>query len=541
MKSYLNQSLLAISLVLTSYFAVATEISQQATESVVTEASVNTNQKFGSWLFEGHFKQTNLNGFNEDYRINIGDTLTLQLWGALEVNADLNVDKQGNVFIPRVGPVKVAGILNKNLNNTVVSKIKTVYKSTVNAYVNLKSSQPVKVFVSGFANKPGLYEGLSSDSVLAFIDQAKGIRNSGGSMRFIEIKRNNTLLQKIDLYDFLENGNLKFIQFKDGDVIHINENNKIVNVKGEVANSYSFELTQNTEKLNSLTRLISPKANATHIRIISTKNSEQITAFYPIEEINNLTINASDIIDFVADNRVKNISVRVEGEHNSSQEFVLKRGTTLQQLLKQIEWSELSEPDAAQLYRKSVQQRQQQMIEVSANSIQESVLNARSATAETAKLRQAEAELILRWVEEAKKVQAKGQVILDANNNIDIVLENEDVIRIPKKSKLIMVHGQVTFPTAVVYNPKWKMKKYIENAGGLSNKSGNVEVYVLARNGSAHKIKRTLFGYKDQDVMTPGSEIYVLPKVEFKGFQATKEITSLIYQVALSAGVLLAL
>ncbi|MCJ8311388.1 MAG: polysaccharide biosynthesis/export family protein, partial [Pseudomonadales bacterium] len=412
----LLKTLMALSLVITSAMLMATEISQQASESIIVEESIDANQKFGSWLFEGHFKQTNLNGFNDSYRINIGDTLTLQLWGALEVNTDLNVDKQGNVFIPRVGPVKVAGILNKDLNNTVVSKIKTVYKSTVNAYVNLKSSQPVKVFVSGFANKPGLYEGLSSDSILAFIDQAQGIRQNGGSMRFIEIKRNNKLLQKVDLYEFLEKGNLKFIQFKDGDVIHINENNKIVSVKGEVANSYSFELKLNTAPLQSLIKLISPNASATHIRIISTQNSEQITAFYPINELDNLTIQPSDIIEFVADNRVKNISVRVEGEHNSSQEFVLKRGTTLKQLLKQIEWSELSDPSAAQLYRKSVQQRQQQMIEVSANSIQESVLNARSATTDTAKLRQAEAELILKWVAEAKKVQAKGQVILDKNN-----------------------------------------------------------------------------------------------------------------------------
>lgn len=104
-----------------------------------------------------------------------------------------------------------------------------------------------------------------------------------------------------------------------------------------------------------------------------------------------------------------------------------------------------------------------------------------------------------------------------------------------------MVHGQVTFPTAVVYNPKWKIKDYLENAGGLSNKSGNVEIYVLARNGSAHKIKKTLFGYKSKNLIQPGSELYILPKVDIKGFQAVKEVTSLIYQVALSAGVLLAL
>ena len=96
--------------------------------------------------------------------------------------------------------------------------------------------------MSGFAGKPGLYSGLSSDSLLNFIDQAQGIRPQAGSFRLIEIKRNNQVVRKVDLYEFMAKGQLAFFQFQDGDVINIKGNNKLVSVEGEVANAYLYEL-----------------------------------------------------------------------------------------------------------------------------------------------------------------------------------------------------------------------------------------------------------------------------------------------------------
>ncbi|PJG60130.1 polysaccharide biosynthesis/export family protein, partial [Aeromonas cavernicola] len=70
---------------------------------------------FGNWLFRGEFARESFSGFNPDYRIAIGDKLQVQLWGGVEFDQSLLVDHQGNIFLPKVGPVKVAGVRNEQL------------------------------------------------------------------------------------------------------------------------------------------------------------------------------------------------------------------------------------------------------------------------------------------------------------------------------------------------------------------------------------------------------------------------------------------
>jgi protein involved in polysaccharide export with SLBB domain len=84
--------------------------------------------------------------------------------GAFQYDGALTVDPKGNIFLPNIGPLKVSGMTNAQLNNTVTSKIKEVYTSNVNVYASLLQAQPVKVFVTGYVRSPGLYGGVASDS-----------------------------------------------------------------------------------------------------------------------------------------------------------------------------------------------------------------------------------------------------------------------------------------------------------------------------------------------------------------------------------------
>src|SRR5690606_12536459 len=68
-----------------------------------------TNKMFGSQLLKGAFASTAGSTFNSSYQINPGDNINLRLWGAYQFNGTQSVDPQGNIFIPNVGPVKVAG------------------------------------------------------------------------------------------------------------------------------------------------------------------------------------------------------------------------------------------------------------------------------------------------------------------------------------------------------------------------------------------------------------------------------------------------
>lgn len=75
------------------------------------------NKMFGSQLFKGAFASTAGSTFNSSYQINPGDNINLRLWGAYQFNGTQSVDPQGNIFIPNVGPVKVAGVRNGSLQS----------------------------------------------------------------------------------------------------------------------------------------------------------------------------------------------------------------------------------------------------------------------------------------------------------------------------------------------------------------------------------------------------------------------------------------
>ena len=125
------------------------------------------------------------------------------MWGEVEINKEMTVDPQGNIFLPQVGPINVLGVLNDKLNDVIKTAISRVYKKDVYIYVNLISSQPVKVFVTGNVVNPGLYSGLSSESILAYLDRAGGIDPLRGSYLEISLKRNKDIIEKFNLYEFL--------------------------------------------------------------------------------------------------------------------------------------------------------------------------------------------------------------------------------------------------------------------------------------------------------------------------------------------------
>ena len=217
MKKKLLQVLPALLFILFNQPSFAIELqSAPEAEKMATIDATNNSDVYGSWLFNGGFQSAEFTGINPGYRISQGDTLMVQLWGGINVQQELIVDAQGNIFVPEVGPVKVLGVENQRLNEVVLKSINRVYKSNVEAYVTLASSQKIKVFLSGLVENPGLYEGQSADSVLRFIDQAGGIKKDLGSYRNIQVKRSGKVIRDIDLYEYLSAGTMTDLQMQDG-------------------------------------------------------------------------------------------------------------------------------------------------------------------------------------------------------------------------------------------------------------------------------------------------------------------------------------
>ena len=123
----------------------------------------------------------------------------------------------------------------------------------------------------------------------------------------------------------------------------------------------------------------------------------------------------------------------------------------------------------------------------------------------------------------------------------DLILEEGDVITIPKEKMDVRISGQVLFPTRVVYDENLNLKDYLGRAGGTANNARKGKVYVLYANGNAARTRHFLF-FRSYPVVTAGSEVIVPKKNEVERRRmSTGEVIGIATAVTSFAGVLLSL
>jgi protein involved in polysaccharide export with SLBB domain len=490
---------------------------------------------FGSQIFTGRFGAVPFAGFNPNYQIAIGDQVSVRMWGGFTFDATQPVDAQGNIFIPNVGPVRVQGVRNEELNALVESQVKRVFRANVGVYASLAAAQPVKVYVTGFVRAPGLYGGLSSDSVLYYLDQAGGIDPDRGSYLEVDVLRGGQVRAKFNLYRFLLDGQIDHLQLQDGDTIVAYPRKHTVQVGGEVLNPYIFEFTKPAVPASELLAMARPRPGATHLSIVRKIGAERRSEYHALEAATQVMIEDGDEVTVTSDKYPGTILVRIEGAHLGERSLVLPYGARLRDALARVKPAPQARLDAVQLYRRSVAARQKEMLDASLRSLETYALTARSATSEEAALRTREAELILQFIDRARTVQPRGQVILAQREQApDTLLEDGDILRIPEESNLVLVSGEVLFPNALVFEPQAKAEDYVQRAGGFNQGADKARLIVLRQDGSV--VPAT-----EAASLQPGDEIMVLPKIETKNVEITRGITQILYQIAVSAKVLLGL
>lgn len=499
--------------------------------SAETEITDDWPPVFGSRLFTGAFSKQPFAGFNPDYQIMIGDQVRVQLWGAIEFGEVLQVDAQGNIFLPKVGPVEVAGVRNDALTQVVERQVKRVYRSQVQVYANLESAQPVSVLVSGFVRRPGMYRGLSSDSVLYFIDMAGGIDLRRGSFVDVRIQRNGAVRETVNLYQFLLEGTLPAVQFSDGDAVHVGPITNIVGIEGAVNNGASFEFSGPSISATEVLAWSTPRPEATHIRVRRNNAGEVTAEFVPLTDLGAVTLKPGDRVTVIPEDRRQEIVVGISGEHGGVKEIVVPQNTKLEAILDQVVLNDRSHIEAVQLFRESVKERQRGLLQQALNRLEHEVWASRSSTDEEASLRLKEADLVQSFIDRARTLEPQGLVVLGESVTArDLYLEDGDVIFIPRKSELITVAGEVNFPTAVTWRSRMKIKEYITKAGGLTRTAEPDDVLLRRANGEIEKVGR---GARPE----PGDEIMVLPRPNVKNLQLGKAFAEILFQLAVTTRV----
>ncbi len=502
-----------------------------ASELLPSSGEINP-PPYGANIFAGGYETERHDGLNEDYLIAAGDKLSIWLWGAISLAEVVTVDNQGNIFLPNVGPINVLNTKASQINNIVTERIRTIYKSNVNIYVNLLTSTPVSIFVSGAVIRPGQYAGIASDSILYYLKRAGGIDSERGSYRSIRILRKNQTVKQYDLYEFLQLGDLEKFNFKDGDTLFVDTQKPTISVFGTVRNPFRFELMTKQIKGGEVIRLVKPYTKVSHVGITGTRNNAPFSQYMDMKSFSRFTVMDGDQLVFKDDLRAQVLDVQLRGSYLGPSYYAVSKATRLKTLLSHIQVDpKLADIKSVYILRKSVAAKQKEMIEQSLQRLERNLFTQPVSSSGEAVIRSKETEMILVFTERARKIQPLGKVIVSDEGKVaNILLEQGDVIVIPEKSDLIQVGGEVMMPQAIVFNPKADIDDYVSWAGGFSERANDKNPLIVKANGMIKSGRNTK--------LEAGDQILILPEIDNKTMQSVKDFTQIIYQIAVAANVI---
>lgn len=227
----------------------------QTVVSTLPEVKAPTNEHgleyFGYKIFQtipASFEPSNVGTIDPGYLISPNDEIKLSIWGDVEFQYPLKVDPQGNIFIPTAGQVFVLGVPYSELKNKLTAYLSQFYEGltstppTVFLDIQLSSLSPLRIFALGEVPKPGGYNISSFATVFNTLYSIGGPLVSG-SLREVRVVRNNKVISKIDLYDYLLKGQLiGDTRLQNNDIVFIPPRQKTISITGEVMRTAVYEL-----------------------------------------------------------------------------------------------------------------------------------------------------------------------------------------------------------------------------------------------------------------------------------------------------------
>lgn len=236
---------------------------QQNVESSTRTAGFDIRGRiFGAYLFNSKnltFEPRLNIQTPKTYEIGIGDQVLIHIWGNSQNSYQLTVNNNGQVLIPDVGPVYIAGLTFDNAEEKIKQRLTEIYADMGGAspgtfaQVNMGQLRSIQVNLVGEVVTPGTYTLPVTATVFNGLYLSGGPNNIG-SFRNIKLIRDNKIVQTIDIYRFLVYADPEAnVTLKDGDILFIPPVEKRVEITGEFKREGLFELKEG-EMLNELIR-----------------------------------------------------------------------------------------------------------------------------------------------------------------------------------------------------------------------------------------------------------------------------------------------
>ena len=517
---------------------------RRASSYVDKESEIPSNDTvlFGFSFFDQmqtSFMPTNEPNLDSSYILDFGDILEIQLIGQQDSIDSYLIERDGSINLPDIGKLILSGLSMNDASSLIKAKVSNTYIGT-QAFISLKNIRDITVLIAGNAFNPGIYTLNGNSNMLHALNMAGGISDVG-SYREIILKRNGKIIDILDLYDVLINGNYNFTSsLRSGDSIVVSPIKSIVAVESGVIRPALFEVKE-TETFSDILRFangFSNNADKNNIilkRIINGKS-----------EIINLDIDSISSVDFLHNDSIfirefKITSVVIEGAVKNPGTYNLAQGAKLSDLIKSAGGYEKSAYPFGGFLEN---QRALNINLESKERLYETFIDNLISNQNMVSADESGAGLLLQQIRDSK---VSGRVIaefdldlLKNNSNLDTVLEDGDRVYIPNLTQQVYVQGKVSNPGAVRYVPGKEIEYYVEGSGGLLKSSDSKNIFVVHPNGqtinlSANSRLSFLVQNNTDQLIYPGSIIYVPQTTEFtNSLQVASIWAPIISSIALS-------
>ena len=200
---------------------------------------------FGHNLFTGGpsvFPPITAIPVSDDYIIGPGDEIKVMMWGRLDAAYALTVDNEGIINFPKIGPLTLAGLTYGDAKDLISQRAEAI--TGVNTHISMGRLRTIQVFVLGEVRNPGVYT-VSSLATIANALLASGGPSALGSLRNVQLKRQNEVISTVDFYDFLLKGDTSSdVRLMPSDVVFVPKAGLMVSVSGNVRRPAVYELKE---------------------------------------------------------------------------------------------------------------------------------------------------------------------------------------------------------------------------------------------------------------------------------------------------------
>jgi protein involved in polysaccharide export with SLBB domain len=180
-----------------------------------------------------------------DYVLGPGDELLIRAWGKIDLDSRVTVDRNGQIYLPKVGSLTVAGLRYEQAEGYLHSAIGALFKD-FELNVAMGQLRSIQIFVLGSARQPGGYT-VSSLSTLVDALFASGGPSATGTMRHIQLRRGGQTLSEFDIYDLMQKGDKSHdVRLLPGDVIYFPSIGAQVAISGDINVPGIYELKGET-------------------------------------------------------------------------------------------------------------------------------------------------------------------------------------------------------------------------------------------------------------------------------------------------------